>query len=108
MKISRTHRCFDRKLMSSIQRPKSTSPAPARPDAAARLSVSGIYARHRCERLCECRAGLENEAAVRALGDTFAKTFVQKNAELRASHLHRRWNVRDRREVTFCKGGSQW
>src|SRR5258708_1252491 len=26
-----------------------------------------------------------DEAAVRALGDTFAKTFVQKNAELRAS-----------------------
>ena len=27
----------------------------------------------------------EDEAAVRALGDTFAKAFVQKNAELRAS-----------------------
>src|SRR5207245_5348746 len=27
----------------------------------------------------------QDEAAVRALGDTFAKTFVQKNAELRAS-----------------------
>jgi len=26
-----------------------------------------------------------DEAAVRALGDTFAKAFVQKNAELRAS-----------------------
>ena len=26
-----------------------------------------------------------DEAAVRALGDTFAKTFVQKNAELRTS-----------------------
>src|SRR5882724_4281108 len=36
-----------------------------------------------------------DEAAVRALGDTFAKTFVQKNAELRTFHLHRRWNVRD-------------
>jgi len=30
-------------------------------------------------------AGARDEAAVRALGDTFAKAFVQKNAELRAS-----------------------
>jgi len=29
--------------------------------------------------------GAQDEAAVRALGDTFAKAFVQKNAELRAS-----------------------
>ena len=30
-------------------------------------------------------AGARDEAAVRGLGDTFAKAFVQKNAELRAS-----------------------
>jgi len=29
--------------------------------------------------------GAQDEAAVRALGDTFAKAFVEKNAELRAS-----------------------
>src|SRR5260370_11257378 len=29
----------------------------------------------------------QDEAAVRALGDTFAKAFVQKNAELRASRF---------------------
>ena len=30
-------------------------------------------------------AGTQDEAAVRALGDTFAKAFLEKNAELRAS-----------------------
>jgi len=30
-------------------------------------------------------AGAQDESAVRALGDTFAKAFIQKNAELRAS-----------------------
>src|SRR3989442_8301632 len=34
---------------------------------------------------CASAGQAQNEAAVRALGDTFAKAFVQKNAELRAS-----------------------
>ena len=37
----------------------------------------------------------QDEAAVRGLGDTFAKAFVQKNAELRASPICRKWNLRD-------------
>ena len=40
-------------------------------------------------------ADARDEAAVRALGDNFAKGFVQKNAELRASLFTRRWNLRD-------------
>src|SRR3989442_15658399 len=34
---------------------------------------------------CASAGQAQNEAAVRALGDTFAKAFVQKNGELRAS-----------------------
>ena len=34
---------------------------------------------------CASVSAAQDEAAVRALGDTFAKAFVQKNAELRAS-----------------------
>ena len=48
-----------------------------------------------------------DEAAVRALGDTFAKAFLQKNAELRASLF-----AQDGTFVTpqgdFLQGRSQW
>ena len=37
----------------------------------------------------------QDEAAVRALGDGFAKAFVQKNAELPSIAICRRWNLRD-------------
>ena len=48
-----------------------------------------------------------DEAAVRALGDNFAKAFVQKNAELRAS-LFAENGTFGRRRVPFCKGGPPW
>jgi hypothetical protein len=49
----------------------------------------------------------QDEAAVRALGDRFAKAFVQKDAERRAS-LFARMEPSSRRRVIFCKGESQW
>ena len=52
-------------------------------------------------------AEAQDEAAVRALGDNFAKAFLQKNAELRASLFAENGTFVSRR-VAFCKGGSQW
>src|SRR6202048_558139 len=49
----------------------------------------------------------QDEAAVRGLGDTFAKAFVQKNAELRAS-LFAENGTFVTPVGTFCKGESQW
>ena len=37
----------------------------------------------------------QDEAAVRALGDSFAKAFVQKNAEAPSIPIRRKWNLRD-------------
>ena len=45
-----------------------------------------------------------DEGSVRALGDTFANAFVQKNAELRAS-LFAEGGTFVTPQVTFCTGG---
>jgi uncharacterized protein (TIGR02246 family) len=83
MKISQTHRAAlipIRTIDSAPQKPKSASGVMQRLGLAFLACTLGIGAAG------SASAGqAQDEAAVRALGDNFAKAFLQKNAELRAS-----------------------
>jgi uncharacterized protein (TIGR02246 family) len=76
MKISQTYRAD-----STPQEPKSALRGRMRPLALALLACTLVIGATGSASAGEAR----DEAAVRALGDNFAKAFVQKNAELRAS-----------------------
>src|SRR5262245_54135844 len=86
MKISQTHQAAliaAHTIDSAPQKPKSALLGPMQ-----RLSLAFLA----CALLIglsgtASAGGAQDEAAVRALGDTFAKAFIEKNPELRASLL---------------------
>jgi uncharacterized protein (TIGR02246 family) len=76
MQISQTHR-----TVSVSQEPKSALRGPTQ-----RLSLAFLACALVIGAIGTASAGgAQDEAAVRALGDTFAKAFIEKNPELRAS-----------------------
>jgi uncharacterized protein (TIGR02246 family) len=84
LKISQTHRAAPmaaHTIDSAPQDLKSALRGPMRRLGLALLACTLIISAVGSASAGQAR----DEAAVRALGDTFAKTFVQKNAELRAS-----------------------
>src|SRR5258705_1386903 len=84
MKISRTHRdasIATHVIDSALQKHKSATRGLMPQLGLAFLACTLVIGASGSASAGQAR----DEAAVRALGDTFAKTFVQKNAELRAS-----------------------
>jgi len=84
MKMSQTYR-------AALIATHTIDPTPHRPKSARRGLMQGLGLAFLACTLVIAATGSastgepRDEAAVRALGDTFAKAFVQKNAELRAS-----------------------
>src|SRR5215813_524108 len=84
MKMSQTYR-------AALIATHTIDPTPHRPKSARRGLMHGLGLAFLACTLVIAATGSastgepRDEAAVRALGDTFAKAFVQKNAELRAS-----------------------
>jgi uncharacterized protein (TIGR02246 family) len=84
MKISRTHRDASIATPTIDSAPQKHKSAPRR--LMQRLGLAFLAYMLVIGASGSASAGqARDEAAVRALGDTFAKTFVQKNPELRAS-----------------------
>ena len=84
MKISQTYRpglIAIHTIDSALRKPKSALHGPMQRLGLAFLACALVIGATGSASAGEAR----DEAAVRALGDTFAKAFVEKNAELRAS-----------------------